>query len=179
MAHGFVTLERDPVLFQSINPTTSTGISTILLNPERRDGVAQAGAATSVTLKSTESALSEIFTNWTVRIVSGTGKDQERVITAYNGSTKVATVATWETNPDNTSYYWLIPPTVLAAQEALISVEDFKVRWRGDGGAPTATVGHVIYNGTDAVFKGAQLLKKLRFIDTADGASTIRVTLFY
>ncbi|MGG2324633.1 hypothetical protein, partial [Salmonella enterica] len=41
-----------------------------------------------------------------VTITSGTGAGQTRIITAYVGSTKVATVnATWQTNPDATSVY--------------------------------------------------------------------------
>jgi hypothetical protein len=69
-------------------------------------GTAQAGAASSVTLASSASATDNLYVGETVKIVSGTGAGQVRVVTAYTGSTKVATVGrAWITNPDNTSLY--------------------------------------------------------------------------
>lgn len=69
-------------------------------------GVAQAGGATSITLASTANAVNNTFTGTLIRIMSGTGDDQVRLITDYDGTTKVATVSpAWETNPDSTSSY--------------------------------------------------------------------------
>ena len=43
---------------------------------------------------------------YTIHIVAGTGAGQSRTISAYNGSTKVATISSaWTTNPDTTSIY--------------------------------------------------------------------------
>ena len=67
-----------------------------------RRNTAQAGSATSITL---DSGATVDVTNGIIYIVSGTGAGQFRSITAYNTSTKVATVATWGTNPDNTSVF--------------------------------------------------------------------------
>ncbi len=73
-------------------------------------GVAQAGAATTITLASTASAVNGIYVGSIVTILSGTGAGETAEITAYNGSTKVATVNTaWSINPDTTSAYAVIP----------------------------------------------------------------------
>lgn len=81
--------------------------SDVFLIPEPAfdSGVAQAGAATTITLRA--GAPSFGLTNTMIEIVRGTGKDQQpRLITAYDTTTKVATVRPdWSTNPDNTSVY--------------------------------------------------------------------------
>lgn len=75
-------------------------------SPSVSNGTAQAGAASTITLKSGDSATDSIYVGSLVTITSGTGANQSRVITGYVGSTKVATVdRPWQTNPDNTSVY--------------------------------------------------------------------------
>jgi hypothetical protein len=67
---------------------------------------AQAGAASTITLATGASATTDIYKGNQIRVQSGTGAGQTRVITGYVGSTKVATVdRAWTTNPDNTSVY--------------------------------------------------------------------------
>lgn len=69
-------------------------------------GIAQAGAASSITLQSIASATDNIYNGQLITLFSGTGAFQSRIITAYNGTTKVATVdRAWTTNPDSTSVY--------------------------------------------------------------------------
>lgn len=69
-------------------------------------GTAQAGAAGSITLASGASATNNLYNGSLVRILSGTGAGQTRVILSYNGATKVATTDwAWTTNPDATSVY--------------------------------------------------------------------------
>lgn len=73
------------------------------------NGTAQAGGASSITLRAGASAVNDSFAAQAVWILSGTGANQTNRITAYNGTTKVATVATaWVTVPDNTSVYVVI-----------------------------------------------------------------------
>jgi hypothetical protein len=73
-------------------------------------GVAQAGASTTITLASTASASNSVYVGAIVTILAGTGSGQTKEITAYNGSTKVATVdSAWSVNPDTTSVYAVIP----------------------------------------------------------------------
>ena len=64
------------------------------------------------------------------------------------------------------------------AQTALVTVETQPVRFRMDGTAPTAAVGHVIAAGGSYVLEGHLAIKNFQCIDTAAGASTVRVTTF-
>lgn len=79
--------------------------------PTLETGTAQAGAAGSITLAAGAAAYD--LTGCIVRTTGGTGgggaggaNNQARLITAYNTSTKVATVVpNWETTPDGTTTY--------------------------------------------------------------------------
>ncbi len=83
-----------------------------------RFGTAQAGAASTITLDSGASSVDNRYVSYMVYLYGGTGggvrgTGQARTITAYNGSTKVATLdSAWGTNPDNTSKFMLVvhPP---------------------------------------------------------------------
>lgn len=73
-----------------------------------RGGTAQAGATGSITLDAGATATDHLYRGLKVAIVSGTGAGQQRLITGYTGSSKVATVApNWVTNPDATSVFIL------------------------------------------------------------------------
>lgn len=74
-----------------------------------RASTAQAGASTSITLDASASATNSIYVNCLIYLTGGTGAGQARFITAYVGSTKVATVTAWQTNPDNTSTFAILP----------------------------------------------------------------------
>ena len=76
-----------------------TGLVTI------RSNTAQAGAATTITLDAGASAVTDFYKNALLSITGGVGIGQGRFITAYNGTTKVATVSAWATNPDATSTF--------------------------------------------------------------------------
>lgn len=72
-------------------------------------GTAQAGAASTITLRSGASAVTDFHKDQVVFVLSGTGSGQTNRITAYNGTTKVATVGTaWATQPDATSVYLVL-----------------------------------------------------------------------
>ena len=102
-------------IYASTSPTTFSD-----------QGVAQAGGATSLTLQSTASATDSIYVGSLLTILSGTGSGGTREITAYNGTTKVATVdSAWSVTPDSTSAYAVIPSS--AASGGV-----------GGGSAPTA-----------------------------------------
>jgi hypothetical protein len=74
----------------------------------RRD-TAQAGGNTSITLDAGASAVDDFYKDSLVVIVDGTGAGQNRVVTTYNGTSKVATTQSiWGTNPDATSVFVLI-----------------------------------------------------------------------
>jgi len=87
-------------------------------------GIAQTGAALTITLASTASSTDEYYTNDTVQIDEGTGEGQERIITAYNGTTKVATVNTaWLVNPDTTSAYVVEGALVVAGNRVTANMD--------------------------------------------------------
>lgn len=76
-------------------------------------GTAQAGAAGTITLAAGESATNDIFAGDRCVIVGGTGAGEHGMITAYNGTTKVATMSqNWVITPDATSEYELVPADV-------------------------------------------------------------------
>jgi hypothetical protein len=68
-------------------------------------GTATAGGATTITLAVGSSAVDDYYNGMQIYITSGQGVGQLRTITDYVGSTRVATVATWSSNPNNTSVY--------------------------------------------------------------------------
>ena len=82
-------------------------------------GTATAGAATSITLAADEDASVEDVEGNYILITSGTGLTQLRQVTDYNSTTKVATVDTWTTNPDNTSVYLIVDTTVDLTDNAI------------------------------------------------------------
>ncbi len=72
-----------------------------------RQNTAQAGGAATITLDAGASASDNAYNGFYVAIVKGTGAGQlPRAITAYVGSTKVATIdPAWDTQPDATSEF--------------------------------------------------------------------------
>jgi len=78
--------------------------------PKLHRGKPDAIGATTITLASTPligtvETGDDYYNHATVMILSGTGIGQEREITDYVGSTKVATVAAWTVEPDTSSVY--------------------------------------------------------------------------
>jgi hypothetical protein len=75
-----------------------------------RANTAQAGAAGTITLDASASAVDDFYNNDLIYISAGTGVGQARIISDYVGSTKVATVASnWVTNPSSDSVFIIFP----------------------------------------------------------------------
>lgn len=73
-------------------------------------GDAQGGAAGSITLDAGASAIDDTYVRNFVMITGGTGIGQARLISTYNGTTKIAGVLPdWTTTPDATSVYQILP----------------------------------------------------------------------
>lgn len=69
-------------------------------------GTATAGSASTITLASGSSTTDDHYNGMVIELTDGTGDGQSRLITDYNGSTLVATVADdFDTTPDATSVY--------------------------------------------------------------------------
>lgn len=92
-----------------------------------RAGTAQAGGATTITLDASASAVDDYYNNGILFITGGTGVGQSRIISDYVGSTKVATVAAWATNPSSDSVFVILPfgaiPGASAPTAAEIRIE--------------------------------------------------------
>lgn len=72
-------------------------------------GTAQAGSSTTITLSGGASATDSLYVGEIVRITSGTGAGQARIIVGYNGATKIATVdRSWITAPNSSSVYSVV-----------------------------------------------------------------------
>jgi hypothetical protein len=74
------------------------------------EGLATAGGANTITLNANASATTDAYRGQVVVLRTGTGQDQARLITAYNGTTKVATVGeAWSVNPASGTGYIIWP----------------------------------------------------------------------
>ncbi len=75
-----------------------------------REGTAQAGGASTITLDAGASAVNDFYKNQRCFIDAGTGAGQCEFVASYVGSTKVCTMAAaWATAPDATSHFRLLP----------------------------------------------------------------------
>jgi len=183
MATGTVSLGRQCGAFETLAPTTSTGISSALIKPARVSGTSTAADTTTVTLASGSSTVNGYYTGWDIYLYgAAAGSNQKRVITGYVGSTLVATVGKQD-DPTNAIPYVLVPPfDGLDAQEVVIVVDgatNQPIRWRCDGVAPTATVGNYLSAGAMLTLTGSVNIKAFRCIDTAAGASSVTINVMF
>jgi hypothetical protein len=75
-----------------------------------RSNTAQAGAATTITLDASASAVNDFYNGTSILTTGGTGVGQFRIITDYVGATKVATVdSAWATNPSSDTTFAIFP----------------------------------------------------------------------
>ena len=99
-------------------------------------GTAQGGAANSITLAASSSTVSGYYNEYYVRIAGGTGVLNEvKQVTAYDGTTFIATVdSAWTMPPDSTTQYVIqegTQPFVLDGSTG--SVKYLHLRWNVSG----------------------------------------------
>ncbi len=95
-----------------------------------RTGTAQAGAAGTITLDASASAVDDFYKNALVLITAGTGANQVRTISAYVGSTKIATITpNWGTTPGATSVFVIIPMGAIAGASAPTAADVADAVW--------------------------------------------------
>ena len=127
VSSGAVTIHYSALPEYSNFENIATTIDTLYLSPntEILTGTAQAGAATTITLAASgPSATDDFYNDMLIEITGGTGSGQTAVISDYVGSTKVATVPTWTTNPDNTSTYKITANTKTNFGSAGLDIEN-------------------------------------------------------
>ena len=110
-----------------------------------RANTAAAGAASTITLDAAASATDSIYNGLLIYLTSGTGSGQVRTITAYVGATQVATVdRAWQTNPDATSTFALIPDDSAKVDSSLqVTAASVQGNVTGSVGSVTGSVGSV------------------------------------
>jgi len=87
------------------------------------EGLLQGATSTTATLNALASSVDDMYKQQVIFIRSGTGDDQAKIITAYNGTTKVATIdGTWQVTPDSTSAYTMLPTHIYADEQLATSV---------------------------------------------------------
>jgi hypothetical protein len=173
--------DRECAFFETIAPTASTGITARLLEPKPITGLAQAGNAAYITLAAGTSTVDgeTRVVGRRITITAGTGVGQTAVATAFTQSNQRA-ASVWATAPDNTSQYRITSDVdFLPAKEALIVVETYPVRFRMDGVAPAATTGIPLAAGQSMQIQGIDDLRKFRCIDTAAGASSVTIQVYF
>ncbi len=116
----------------------NTSVFEILADAGREhvnEGLARGGATTSITLNTNASSANDAYIGQRVFIRSGTGEDQARRISAYNGTTKVATVTrAWDIVPDTTSAYVILPTGAITDVDIANAVwEALRVDYSGAG----------------------------------------------
>jgi hypothetical protein len=74
------------------------------------EGLAQGGGSNTITLNADASSVNDAYVGQLIALRTGTGQDQSRIINAYDGATKVATVAhAWQVDPVAGTGYVLWP----------------------------------------------------------------------
>jgi lysophospholipase L1-like esterase len=92
----------------NISENSSTGQIRISRIIRSNSGTAQDGTQSSITLASGASGSNSFYSGSRIFITSGAGAGQTRIITSYNGTTKVANISPdWVVQPDSTSVYQL------------------------------------------------------------------------
>jgi len=108
-------MAADVVAFTLKTSTSGAKATKAVLYPRKlpmvRSGVAQGGAAGTITLDAGAPAVDGCFSGCVVYLASGTGYGQARLVTGYTGSTRQAAVtAAWSTPPDSSSTFQLSLP---------------------------------------------------------------------
>jgi hypothetical protein len=95
----------------TVTPSAVSGNITLTVSAYTGDtGNLQGATSTSVTLKSAASGTNDIYVGMCVHMTTGTQAGKARKITAYNGTTKVATTfPAWDTAPLSGDSYKVVP----------------------------------------------------------------------
>jgi hypothetical protein len=118
-------MATDEVIIQVVDRAAATDqMFRIITLPQGavRSRLAQAGGTSTITLDTGASATNDLYNGNIVAILAGTGTGQNKVMTGYVGSTKVATVdSPWVITPDATSVFALYPQALIGLTSAQIT----------------------------------------------------------
>ena len=114
-----VDLEVDGVLINAIANAGATQNASDYVEAINRAAGGEFAAAlagsipTTLNMAAISSDQDEYYTGWVVRVTAGPAAGDERTVTAYNGTTKIATVAAWSGAPLVGNAYHIYDPTTL------------------------------------------------------------------
>jgi hypothetical protein len=111
------------------------GVEQMMIGPAVISGTAAAGTTNSITFAAGANAANGYYLGHWIHIISGTGAGQYAQISAYTGSTRVATVTpNWTTTPDATSVYEVTQQRLQYTNTTNLSGVDyyFKFDWNGE-----------------------------------------------
>lgn len=155
--------------------------SVTILNGTVR-GTAQAGASGTITLASDDAMTENQAVGSWIYLTAGTGSTQIRQITAYNTTTKVATLdSSWSTNPDNTSTYLIVASTKRLEEDNQLELDDISP---GTPGIPSYFAKYDRQLVFDRPFNLSTYGVRVRYfmnlnqVDLTEG-STARITRIY
>ena len=118
------------------------------------NGTAQAGSTNTITLASSETSTNNAAKSMLVCLASGTAANQARIIVAYDGASKVATVSPdWEVIPDNTTKYATVPfgqGDLGMIRGDLAAATSFQ---KALASSPSGTVDHSAFTATTSIFE--------------------------
>jgi hypothetical protein len=165
--HDVPSTTTDEVLDEALSGHTTVGTLGQALQPIRQE-TAQAGAAGTITLDAGASAIGDFYADNLIITTGGTGANQARAITSYDGGTKVASIAPdWKTNPDATTEFVIIAAGEVAA---LSPAAVAAAVWAEQEGAEPA-VGAIADNAT---FGAIMQFLKRRFFNRVTQTSTVQ-----
>ena len=172
-------MTADEVIVQVVDRTNVTDQAfRIITLPDGalRSRLAQAGNATTITLDPSAVATNDYYNGSIVAIIAGTGNAQARVITAYVGSTKVATVDTnWAVNPSTDSVFAIYPQGIYGLTSAQVqssvttSLTSYNTSTLTQAQAQAASASALSAYGASTL-TSAQV--ETAVMDTADGVET-------
>ena len=124
---------RQAVVDRDFKTIPSSGDEYMILawpgREEVNEGLIQSATTNTVTLNTLASASDGSYVGQLVFLRSGLGEDQVRLVTAYNGTTKVATVSEdWDVIPDATTAYVMLPNKVNLPSENAAAVWSYATR---------------------------------------------------
>ena len=117
-------------------PTKAHTTKSVLLFDGNTDwrGTAQTGASTTITLAAAFSEDSNNIIGLQIVTLGGTGSLQTRYITAYDNSTKIATVdSAWTTTPDSTTTYLIVnyQNEIYSTSKQVMNYDSYKFASKG------------------------------------------------
>lgn len=105
---GVTITLKDPLKLADRNklPAPTNGKVLTTFKAVEDGGTAQDGTSITITLRNEANPTDDFYNGYAVKITGGTSQDQERIISDYDGATRVATVSTaWANAPDTSTIY--------------------------------------------------------------------------